>query len=217
MNAIDVAVGPRKRRWLWCVIWLCLIAIAPATVCAQRRSGSADLRGSVSKTVTVSLSSHDSPTGVDLHAVENDGALSLVLSGSEFKRDLHVTILIRSNTAYNIQTSVQSQTAVLAQLQVISVEAGGKLVAGDAVTGIAVTRQFDQRHGRTVAGEENVSPIDASAPFTIVSGPRISLGGGLETPQNALKVSLLLSVQARAAEGSWTIGLKLQGSGTDTP
>ena len=175
------------------------------------------MRGSVSKTVTLSLSPHAPHAGVGLNSSENGGALKLVLSGSEFKRNLQVAILIRSNAAYNIKASVQSQTALLTQLQVLSVEATGPLVAGDAVTGVAVRRQFDKRRSGFLADEENVSTIDASVPFTIFSGPRISVGGALDSSHNALKVTLLLSVQAIAAEESWTIDLKLQGSGTDMP
>jgi hypothetical protein len=211
---IVIALGLLKRSWLSCVIWLCLIAIAPATVCAQRRSGSTDLRGSVSKTVTLSQSPNASNAGVELNTFETGGALTLGLTGSDFKRTIQVPILIRSNTAYTITATVESHTAVLTQLQVLSVEATGKLVAGDAVIGFEVRRQLDKRRGGTVAGEENVSPIDASAPFTIVSGPRISLGGGLDSPHNALKVILLLSVQAKVAEESWTLDLNLQSNET---
>ena len=215
INATSViASGPRKRSWLSCVIGLCLVVIAPATVCAQRRSGSTELRGGVSKTVVLSLSPNASDGGVELNAFESGGALNLVLSGSQFTRNLQVPILIRSNTTYNVKASVQSQTAVLTQLQVLSVDATGRLVASDAVTSFAVKRQFDWRPGGSLVDAEDLSTIDASVPFTIFSGPRISLGGGLASPHNALKVILLLSVQATVAEGSWTLDLKLQGSET---
>ena len=197
---IVIASRPRKRSRLSCVIWLCFVLIAPATVCAQRRSGSTELRGSVSKTVTVSLSPKASDAGAELNAFESGGAVNLVLSGSEFKRTIQVPILVRSNTAYNITASVQSQTAALTNVQVLSVDATGRLVASDAVTGVTVIeRQFDQGPGGS---------------FTIFSGPRISLGGGLDSPHNALKVTLLLSVQARVAEEGWLLNLKLQGSET---
>jgi hypothetical protein len=87
-------------------------------------------------------------------------------------------------------------------------------VAGDALTGVAVKRQFDMRPGSSLVGEDNLSTLDASVPFTIFSGSRISLGGGLDSPHNALKVTLLLSVQAKVAGGSWTLVLDLQGSET---
>ncbi len=90
-------------------------------------------------------------------------------------------------------------------------------MAGEAITGVAIRRRFDMPCGDLSAGEENLSGIDASVPFTIFSGPRISLGGGLNSPDNALKVIILLSVRPKVGDVSWTIDLKLQGSGTNTP
>src|SRR5690349_4986930 len=125
MAAIVNVFGSLIRSWIFRVIWLFLVAIAPATVCAQSRSGSMDLRASVSKTVSLSLAQDVSPTGVDLNAFRNDGALSLVSSGVGIESNLQVAILIRSNTAYNISASVRSDAAVLTQLKVLSVEATG--------------------------------------------------------------------------------------------
>jgi hypothetical protein len=68
-----------------------------------------------------------------------------------------------------------------------------------------------------LAREDNVTAVDASVPFIIFSGSRISLGGGLDSPDNALKVILLLSVRPNAPKESWTIDLKLQGCATDIP
>jgi hypothetical protein len=204
-----------NRSWLSYVIWFCVVAGVPSTVCAQR--GSASLHGSVSKTVRLSLSPNASTERAEVIAFENGGVLSVTVSSSGVERNLQVPILIRSNTSYNIIASVQSQTAVLTQLRVRSVEAGGKLVAGYAVTGVVIRRQFDMPRRDPFAAEENLTGIDASVPFTIFSGPRISLGGGLDSPDNALKVILLLSVRPNAEQRSWTINLKLQGSGTDTP
>jgi hypothetical protein len=152
-----------------------------------------------------------------LKAFDTDGALRLVLSGSESSKNLQVTILIRSNTPYNITASVQSQTAALKRLLVLSVEANGRSVAADAVGGVAVGRQFEGRSSVLPAEEENLATVDAAIPFKIFSGPRISLGGGLDSPQNALKVTLLLSVQARAAQEGWTLDLRVQGNETDMP
>jgi hypothetical protein len=213
-TSIGIASGPRKRSWLSCIVWVCLLVVAPATVFAQGRSGSIELRGSISKTVTVSLPSNASNAAVELNTLESAGTVRLVLSGSEFKKTIQIPILVRSNTPYDIIASVQSQTAVLTNLQVLSVDATGRLVAGDAVTGVAVKPQLDKRSGSSLVGEDNLSMLDASVPFTIFSGPRISVGGGLDSPHNAIKVTLLLSVQAKVAGGSWTMDLNLQGSAT---
>lgn len=204
-----------KRSWLFYIICLCVISGVSPTVCAQR--GSASLRGTVSKTVRLALDPNASHAGTELNAFENGGVLSLTVSGSGVERNLQLQILIRSNTSYNIVASVQSQTAVPVQLRVLSIQRSGKLVAGDAVSSVVIERQFDLPRGNSLAAAENLSGIDASVPFTIFSGPRISLGSGLDSPDNALKVIFLLSVQPKVATKNWTIELKLQGNGIETP
>jgi hypothetical protein len=205
-----------KRSWLLSVIWLCVGTVASSPVCAQGESGSIVLRGSVSKTVSLSLSPDASHTRVELNAIENNGVLNVLLSGSGFERNVEVPILIRSNVSYNLTASIQSQNAVSMKLRVLSVEPTGMLVARGAVTGVAVDPLFDMRRGDSFAGDEGRSTIDDLVPFTILSGSRISLGGGLKSPNNALKVILLLSVQPNVEKGNWTVNLKLQGSATDT-
>jgi hypothetical protein len=184
-----------KRSWRVCVFWFC-VAVVPSTVFAQ--SGSVVLSGSVSKTVALSLSPNAEHTRAELSAVEIGGVLRLMISGSEVS-SLQVPILIRSNTSYNIIASAESQTAELTQLSILTIEPGGRLVAANAVTGAS-------------AVEEKLS--DATVPFTIFSGPRVSLGGGLKSPDNALKVTLLISVRPKVEKESWTMNLTLQ---TETP
>src|SRR5690349_9785685 len=106
-----------ERSWPSGVVWLWLVVIAPWTVCAQ---GSADLRASVSKTVTLSLFPGVSQAGIELNALEIGGELRLVVSGSGFEKNVEVPILIRSNADYKIKAEVQSQTAVLTRLQVLN-------------------------------------------------------------------------------------------------
>ena len=105
---------------------------------------------------------------------------------------------------------------MLTQLRVLTVEANGQSVAGDAVTSVAIERPFAVRIAGPSTEEENLSTFDTSVPFTILRGPRISIAGGLDSPHNALKVVLLLSIRPGVPAGNWTINLKLQGSETDS-
>ncbi len=209
-----------RQSWLFCVIWLCVVAVVPLTVCAQSGSVSVTLRGSVSKTVALSYES-TSDARAEINAFDSGGRLTLVVSGSGSERNLRVPILIRSNTSYKMTASVESQTAVPVQLRVLSVAASGKLVAADAISGVVIERRFDvPRDDRSAgadrsAGEENLSTTDASVPFAIFSGPRISLAGNLNSPDNALKVIFLLSVRPKVDKGSWTITINLQGNSTE--
>ena len=152
------------------------------------------MSGSVSKTVALSLSPNAVHERAELSAVENGGVLRLVISGSGPEvRNLQVPILIRSNTSYEINASAQSQSAVVTELRVLRIEPGGKLVAVNAVTSVAAA-----------------SVVDPSIPFTLLSGPRVSLGGGLNSPENELKVTLLISVSPIVKNGSWTMNLTFQ-------
>jgi hypothetical protein len=203
-----------RQSWLFCVIWLCVVAVVPLTVCAQSGSVSVTLRGSVSKTVALSYES-TSDARAEINAFDSGGGLTLVVSGSGSERNLRVPILIRSNTSYKMTASVESQTAVPVQLRVFSIAASGKLVAADAISGVVIERRFDVPRDDRSAGEENLSTTDASVPFAIFSGPRISLAGNLNSPDNALKVIFLLSVRPRVDKGSWTISINLQGNSTE--
>lgn len=199
---------------IW-VLWLCVVVVVPSATCAQSRSDSIVLRGSVSKTVTLLLSPDATQARVQLQAFENDGVLTLVIVGSGCEKNLQVPILIRSNVSYKVTASIQSQNAVPMQLRVLGVEPSGKLVTADAVNGVAIEPQFNMRGDDTLATGENLSTIDTSIPFTIFSGPRISIGGGLNSSDNALKAILVLSVQARTEKENWRVNLQLQGSGSE--
>ncbi len=180
-------LGQMKRSGLFGVILCCVVAAVPSIAWAQ--DGSVVLRGGVSRTVALSLSPEATHARVE-NAFESGEVLRLVISGSGSEiKNIEFPILIRSNTSYNLIASSQSRTAVVKDLRVLRIEPGGKLVAGDAVSGVTIRPQFDH----------------ASNPAFVLSGPRISLGGGLTTPDNALKVVLLLSVEPKKDGGRWTI------------
>ena len=195
-----------KRNWRFYLTCLGVVLTVPLTVRAQSGSASIVMSASVSKTITLSLGPSAAPhVRAELSALENGGVLRLVVSGSGV-RNLQIPILVRSNIPYNIVASVQSQTDVVTQLSVLRIEPGGRLVAGDAVSGAVIERR---------RSEGRFSDIDPAVPFSILSGPRVSLGGGLNSPDNALKAILSISVKPKVEKESWTIELTLQGSGTE--
>src|SRR5687768_4046137 len=128
-----------KLSGLFGVTLLCVVAAVPSIAWAQ--SGSVALRGSVSRTVALSLSPDAAHARVE-NVFESGEVLRLVISGSGSEiRNVEVPILIRSNTSYNIIASTQSQTALVKELRVLRIEPGGKLVAGDAVSGVSIRPQ----------------------------------------------------------------------------
>jgi hypothetical protein len=149
----------------------------------------------VSKTVALSLSPDAEHATVE-NAFENGEVLRLVVSGSGSEmKNLEIPILIRSNTSYNIIASTRSQTAVVKQLRVLTIEPSGRLVAGDAVSSVSIRPQF------------------GNASSLVLSGTRVSLGGGLTSPDNALKVVLLFSVQPKVDHENWTILMVFRSTG----
>ena len=115
-------------------------------------------------------------------------------------------ILIRSNTSFNISALVQSQTLSSANFVVLDARPIGRFVATDAVASLQVKVQN---------AAPNSLPLNLSAPLSILSGPRVSIAGTLNSPDNALEVIILIAVKPDPGAASWALSLSLAGSGTD--
>jgi hypothetical protein len=57
--------------------------------------------------------------------------------------------------------------------------------------------------------------LNLSAPLSILSGPRISLAGTLNSADNALEVIILIIVKPDTGATSWLMSLNLSGSAGD--
>jgi hypothetical protein len=87
---------------------------------------------------------------------------------------------------------LESTTAQLTQLSVLNVRATGTSVSSEAINNLEVSPRFDLRPGKTSFPQG----LDFSNPFNVFSGPRISLGGTLVSPGNALQVDLLIRIKS---------------------
>lgn len=180
---------PPKRLRLWSRRLFTLIAalfVVPVMVEAQ--TGRVTLQGRVSETVALSVP--DSRPGVEV--LNSGNTIRLTLSGSDV--EVRVPLLVRSNTRFKVSAVFESQTAALSQLSVIDAIATGGLTASNSVNALAVTPQFQ--------------PFDLSQPALIFSGPRVSLGGTLQSSNNALQVTLLIRVQPQP-DRDWLAHLTL--------
>jgi hypothetical protein len=118
--------------------------------------------------------------------------MRLTLSSTDLESsEIRVPLLVRSNSGFKISAVVESQTAGLTHLSVIDVRATGRLVSPGVVNAIAVRR------------EDNV---EVSRPLLLLSGPRVSLGGRLNSPVNALQVTLLIRMKPQSAAHLTIIG-----------
>ncbi len=160
--------------------YLTLIAVLfLAPVCLHAQTGSVTLQGTVSETVALSVLPN---TGVNV--VSSGGTARMTLSSTD--AEVRVPLLVRSNSNFKISAVVESQSAVLTHLSVIEVRSTGSLVSPEVVNAV-VRPEVD---------------VNATQPLLVLSGPRISLGGTLQSPNNALQVTLLIRMQPQPGRDS---------------
>jgi hypothetical protein len=114
----------------------------------------------------------------------------ITLSGDDTQSSvIRVPLLVRSNSSFKISAVFESQTAELSELSVVDVHATGSLVLPQVINALDLRREGD----------------------VVLSGPRISRGGTLDSPNNALQVTLLIRVKPQSVSG-WMGHLTLVGS-----
>jgi|KBSSwiStaDraftv2_1062776.scaffolds.fasta_scaffold155010_2 hypothetical protein len=157
--------------------YLTLIAVLfLVPVCAHAQRGSATLQATVSETVVLSVLPNF--TDENINVFSSGGAVRVTLSSAA--TEFRVPLLVRSNTGFKISADLELQTAVLTDLSVIDVRATGSLVSPEVVNALV---------------RPEVA-LNASQPLLVLTGPRVSLGGTLQSPNNALQVTLLIRTLA---------------------
>ena len=144
---------------------LTLIAVGVFVPAGVKAQSSVIMKATVSEIVVLSASPASAPSNT----------VSLVLSGDD--QVVRVPLLIRSNTGFKISATFESKTAVLSELSVDNVRPTGTLVSPQIVSALHLNPQLDP---------------DTSQPLLVLSGPRISLGGTLNSPNNALQVTVVI-------------------------
>jgi hypothetical protein len=168
--------------------WFTLIAVLfLAPVCLHAQTGSVALQASVSETVALSVVPNFTHKNIDVNVGGSAGTVRITLSSTaaEFPV-LRVPLLVRSNSGFKISAVFESQTAVLTDLSVIDVRPTGSLVSPEIVNAL-VLPEVD---------------VNASQPLLVLSGPRVSLGGTLQSPKNALQVTVLIRMRPQPGRGS---------------
>ncbi|HWS86846.1 MAG TPA: hypothetical protein VN282_07770 [Pyrinomonadaceae bacterium] len=197
---------PSRRLHLLLMTTLCLAGVARA----QTSGACVAVSGVVSGTVALSFDQGARASDDGARAASSSGvgrALVITISGTE--RGLarvSIPILIRSNTGYRLLAAAKSDGAKLADLSVVEARPAGKLVAADAEA-LRVPAMFDGRPGagKSIPG----GGPSLTSPQELLSGPRVSLGGTLLSPQNALEVTLSVAVEPGAGGEGWAIDLLL--------
>ena len=175
-----------KRLSVLCIcVWL-----FAATVEAQ--TGSVTARGTVSKIVALSIGPL-TESDVDVDVVSIGRTVRMTLSGDGPNSSvIRVPLLVRSNSDFRIWAGVESNAAELIQLSATEVRANGRFVSPEAVNQIELPKHF------------NLEGVQG--PFVVASGPRVSLSGTLQSPNNALQINLLCHIKPKS-DGRWVVHL----------
>jgi hypothetical protein len=200
-------------RNCWMVVGV--LAFLPIVVQGQTRLGSVTMKAGVSEFVALSAGSTMPQHNLRIDAQGDPGSLTLTLSGSATDVvEVRVPILIRSNNSYNVSALVRSQAATLASFVVLDARPIGRFVATDALTNLNVTRELDRRatNGEGQITAANSLPLNLSTPLSILSGPRVSLAGTLNSADNALEVIILIAVNPDAGATGWITSVSFSGS-----
>ena len=173
-----------------------VVFLIPPSAETQTNRSSVTLTGTVSESVALSVA----PGLAAMDVVSSGNTVRLTLPGTDV--DVRVPLIVRSNTSFKISANVETTTTQLAQLSVIEVRATGRMASPQAVNELNVPQQFDLRRAGDNVAAMDLSAINVSQPFLLVSGPRVSLGGTLDSPQNALEITLLIRLKPQPVPGS---------------
>jgi len=200
---------PRSRIRLKCrhlFTFIALVFLVPESVEAQ--TARVSMQGAVSETVALSVGPNLTHGDVAADVVSNGKTVRITLSGIDAKAPVvRVPLLVRSNSPFKISAAVESSTADLAQLSIVDVRPTGTLVSPGAISGLNVPPEFDRRG----LNEAKSNSLDDSRPLLIVSGPRVSLGGTLNSRNNALEITVLIRLQPQPVHG-WSVHLTFAAS-----
>lgn len=198
---------PAKRLRLRSYVFtlFAVLLLVPAGVEAQ--TGGVTMTSTVSETVALSVLQNS----IHGDVVSTGNTVRITLSGAETDAPvIRVPLLVRSNSSFKISAAVESNTAEVTQLSVTDVRATGTLVSPQAISEFNVPRQFDVR-GLDDSTSSVPNLLDPSRPVLVASGPRVSRGGTLVSPNNALQITLLIRLKPQAARG-WLAHLTFVGT-----
>jgi len=186
-----------------------VLLLVPVGVEAQ--TGGVTMKAAVSEVVTLSVLPNSTHSDVETSLVSTGSTVRITVSGANADTPvIRVPLLVRSNSSFKISAAVESNTAEVTQLSVVDARATGTLVSPNALRELNVPRQFDVRGlDESTSSVQNL--LDPSRPVLVASGPRVSRGGTLTSPNNALQLTLLIRLKPQPARG-WQVHLTFVGT-----
>ena len=194
---------PAKQLRLKCRhVFTILAVLLLASAGVEAQTGGVTMKATVSEVVALSVL----PNSIHGDVMSSGNTVRITLSGVEADAPvIRVPLLVRSNTSFKITAAVESNTAEVTQLLVTDVRATGTLVSPQATREVNVLRGFVESNSSVP------NLLDISRPVLVASGPRISRGGTLTSPNNALQITLLIRLKPQPGR-DWLIHLTFVGT-----
>ena len=170
---------------------IAVMVLASAHTVAQ--NAGVVLNGAVSETVALSVSRIPPADMIKTDVVNTGNRVDITFSSFNKAGVIRVPLLVRSNCRFKVTGVLESKAAVVTQVVIASVQATGPLVSRQAVRDVNIAKRFD---ARGPGGKLFPESVELSEPLPVLSGPRVSLGGTLESPGNALEIVLLIHLKS---------------------
>ena len=148
-----------------------MLCLVPASVAAQ---SAVTLRATVSETVALSVAPTFSASNAQV--VSSGGNTVRITIDDSNDAVIRVPLLVRSNTDFKISANLESTVDV----SVSDVHPTGGLVSPNVV---------------------NALEVNVTQPMLVITGPRVSTGGTLASPTNALQITVLIHLKPQLSRG----------------
>ena len=186
-------------RFQWTCRVVCGVIVVMVLMSARTAAQNAGvvLNGRVSGTVTISVPRLLPPNTIKTDVVNSGNRVDVDFTSADKNGVIRLPLLVRSNCGFKITAVLNSNAAIVTQVVITSVQPTGPLVSRQAVRDVKIARRFDARDP-----EEKVLPgpvgLELSQSLLVLSGPRISLGGTLDSPGNALEIVLVIHLKSES-------------------
>lgn len=194
-----------------------IFAIAAGTVSAQS-TGSVNINGSVAKSASIrwwSFTALNTETGTNAPNTQNSPLLFTLSVGDVSPANSNnyaggkVKVILRTNAAYALSAQVTASSgfgAASGDLRLADVGFGlanlansGALVFGDPATDSVIAGSFGNDPSAAAKNADGVPTFptslnNVSSVTQVLSGPRISKGGSVSSPNNGLLVDTIYAI-----------------------
>lgn len=193
---------------------IAVVLLASLPVCAQHAGGRVTVSGHVSAVAAVAAGPGARVLKGHARAYSTaDGARGLVftLSGARGgETQVELPVQLRSNAGFALSAVCLTHGAALSTLSVVEVRGAGGFVYPGTAGRVEVAPAFD---GRVAARAPSGGGPDLSSHATILTGPPISMGGTLNSPNNMIEVLLRVVIAAPPDKKGWVVELKVSATG----